>query len=64
MVEGELLRSAMGDYFSAGSSELIGTTSIQKVRDVCGRILEVEMVVSVSQSDQSPMFSAILRAAR
>jgi hypothetical protein len=34
------------------------------VRDVCGRLFEVEMVISVSQSDQSPMFSAILRAVK
>jgi hypothetical protein len=34
------------------------------VRDVCGRLFEVEMVISVSQSDQSPMFTAILRAVK
>jgi PAS domain S-box-containing protein len=62
MERGEVLQSAMMDYFSAGSSELIGTTTRQRVRDVCGRLFEVEMVISVSQSDQSPMFSAILRA--
>lgn len=61
MEKGEMLQSAMRDYFSAGSSDLIGTTTLQKVRDVCGRLFEVEMVISVSQSDQSPMFSAILR---
>jgi PAS domain S-box-containing protein len=64
MEEGEVLQNAMGDYFSAGSSDMIGTTTRQRVRDVCGRIFEVEMVISVSQSDQSPMFSAILRAVK
>jgi PAS domain S-box-containing protein len=64
MEKGEVLQSAMRDYFSAGSSELIGTTTRQRVRDVCGRLFEVEMVISVSQSDQSPMFSAILRAVK
>jgi len=64
MERGEVLQSAMMDYFSAGSSELIGTTTRQRVRDVCGRLFEVEMVISVSQSDQSPMFSAILRAVK
>jgi PAS domain S-box-containing protein len=64
MVEGEVLRAAMDDYFSAGSSDLVGTTTLQKVRDVCGRLFEVEMVISVSQSEQNPMFSAILRAVR
>ena len=62
MEKGELLQGAMMDYFSAGSSDLIGTTTRQRVRDVCGRLYEVEMVISVSQSEQSPMFSAILRA--
>jgi PAS domain S-box-containing protein len=64
MEKGEVLQVAMRDYFSAGSSDLIGTTTRQRVRDVCGRIFEVEMVISVSQSDQSPMFSAILRAVK
>ena len=61
MEQGEEMRAAVEDYFSAGSSELIGTTTRQRVRDVCGRIIEVEMVISVSQSDQNQMFSAILR---
>jgi len=62
--QGEELQRAVEEYFSAGSSNLIGTTTRQKVRDVCGRLFEVELVISVSQSDQSPMFSAILRAVR
>jgi PAS domain S-box-containing protein len=61
MEKGEVLQGAIMDYFTAGSSDLIGTTTRQRVRDVCGRLFEVEMVISVSQSDQSPMFSAILR---
>ena len=61
MEKGEGLQSAVADYFSDGSSELIGTTTRQKVRDVCGKLFDVEMVISVSQSDQNPMFSAILR---
>lgn len=64
MEHGEELQRAVEEYFSAGSSNLIGTTTRQKVRDVCGKLFEVEMVISVSQSDQSPMFSAILRAAK
>jgi len=64
MEKGAMLQGAMMDYFSAGSSDLIGTTTRQRVRDVCGRLFEVDMVISVSQSDQSPMFSAILRAVK
>jgi PAS domain S-box-containing protein len=61
MEQGDELRKAVEDYFSISNSDLIGTTTRQKVRDVCGRIIEVEMVISVSQSDQTQMFSAILR---
>jgi PAS domain S-box-containing protein len=64
MEQGEELQQAVEEYFTAGSSSLIGTTTRQKVRDVCGRLFEVEMVISVSQSDQSPMFSAILRTTK
>jgi len=64
MEHGEDLQRAVEEYFSAGSSNLIGTTTRQKVRDVCGKMFAVEMVISVSQSDQSPMFSAILRAVK
>jgi len=61
MEHGEELQKAVEDYFSVGSSALIGTTTLQKVRDLCGRTFDVEMVISVSQSDQTQMFSAILR---
>ena len=64
MEQGGQLEEAIRDYFSAGSSELIGTTTRQRVRDVCGRLFEVDMVISVSQSDQSPLFSAILRTVK
>ena len=64
MEHGEELQRAVEEYFSAGSSHLIGATTRQMVRDVCGKLFEVEMVISVSQSDQSPMFSAILRVAK
>jgi PAS domain S-box-containing protein len=64
MVQGDDLKDAINDYFTAGSSNLIGTTTRQKVRDVCGRLFEVDMVISVSQSDQSQIFSAILRATK
>lgn len=63
MEQNEELRKAIDDYFAAGSSDLIGTTTRQRVRNVCGRLIEVEMVISVSQSDQNQMFTAILRAA-
>lgn len=61
MEKGQELQQAVEDYFSSGRSDLIGTTTLHKMRDVCGRIIEVEMIISVSQSDQNQMFSAILR---
>jgi len=60
-LECELLQSAIRDYFTGKSCELIGTATRHKVRNVCGRITDVEMVISVSQSEQNQMFSAILR---
>jgi PAS domain S-box-containing protein len=64
MLQGEQMKNAIGDYFSAGSSKLIGTTTRHKMRDVCGKLFDVDMVISVSQSDQNQMFSAILRATK
>ncbi|MDR3578577.1 MAG: DUF3365 domain-containing protein [Oryzomonas sp.] len=58
---GDELRAAVAGYFSSGNSDLIGATTRQTARDVCGRLLEVDMVISVSQADQNPIFSAILR---
>jgi PAS domain S-box-containing protein len=61
MENGETLRAAVDGYFSSGSSDLIGATTRQTVRDVCGNPFEVNMVISVSQADQNLIFSAILR---
>ena len=61
MEQGELLKTEVANYFAGGNSSLIGTGSRQTVRDVCGRLFDVEMVISVSQSDQNQMFTAILR---
>jgi PAS domain S-box-containing protein len=61
MENGDDLRAAVEGYFSSGNSDLIGATTRQTVRDVCGRLLEADMVISVSQADQNPIFSAILR---
>lgn len=64
MADPEPLHQGISDYFSAGSSPFFGATSRQTVRDICGRLFEVEMVISVSQTGQEAMFSAILRAAK
>lgn len=64
MEGGEEMQRAIEEYLGAGSSELIGTTTRQRMRDVCGRLFEVDMVISVSQADQEQMFSAILRTVK
>jgi len=61
MEQGELLKDEVAGFLVGGSSTLIGTVSRQKVRDVCGRLFDVEMVISVSQSDQNQIFTVILR---
>ncbi len=61
MLEPEPLIKGMQDYFSEGSSDLLGANSNQTMRDICGRLFEVEMVVSVSQTETDAMFTAILR---
>lgn len=61
MADPDPLKNGICNYFEAGSSSLIGTTSRQTIRDICGRLFEVEMVISVSQSDQDALFTAILR---
>lgn len=61
IVEPGPIRKGITDYFQAGNSTLLGTTSRQMVRDLCGQQMEVEMVISVSQSYQDALFTAILR---
>jgi PAS domain S-box-containing protein len=55
------MQQGISDYFTAGSSSMFGTTSRQTVRDICGRVFDVDMVISVSQTDHEAMFTAILR---
>lgn len=59
--DGEKVEQAVNEYFGGGESDLIGSATRRRVRDVCGRTFDVDMVVSVSQSEQTPMISAILR---
>ena len=64
LADPERLKAGISDYFLAGSNDLIGTTSRQTVRDICGRQFDVEMVISVSQTDQEAMFTGILRTVK
>ncbi|ACD94479.1 c-type heme family protein [Trichlorobacter lovleyi] len=64
MADPEPLKAGIRSYSQGGSNGLLGTTSIQTVRNVCGKLFEVEMVISVSQTDQEAMFTAILRTVK
>jgi len=61
MADPSIVRQGIENYFSAGSSQLLGNSNRHTLRDICGREIEVEMVVSVSQSEHEAMFTAILR---
>lgn len=61
MIDPSGIQQGIQDYFSAGNSQMLGSSSTQTLRDVCGRILETEMVISVSQSEHEAMFTAIFR---
>lgn len=62
MMEPSVVRQGIEGYFSDGSSQMLGNASRQTLRDVCGREIETEMVVSVSQSEHEAMFTAIFRS--
>ena len=61
MLNGDQLHQELAHYYTVGKSDFIGATVRQTLRDMCGRQFEVDMVISVSQSDHNPIFSAILR---
>lgn len=61
MKEPEELKQGIADYLADGRSQILGVASKQTLRDLCGHYFEVEMVISVSQSRQEAMFTAILR---
>ena len=59
--EGEMLRESISTYLTVGGWGGMGTESFQRVSDVRGKVTEVEMSLTVSTSDQKPLFTAILR---
>jgi PAS domain S-box-containing protein len=58
---GEALRQRIADYLREGKEGWVGTATLHRVKDAHGRVTEVEMVLSDSITDHSPMFTAILR---
>ncbi len=61
LVDGEALREGIAAYLRDSKGGGVGETALHKVRDTEGRVTEVEMALSASKSDHSPMFTAILR---
>lgn len=61
MKEPQELKQGIADYLADGRSQILGNASNQTLRDLYGHYFEVEMVISVSQSRQEAMFTAILR---
>jgi PAS domain S-box-containing protein len=59
--DGEELRSSIADYGRMGRDA--GTREITRhiIRDFRGEKVEVDIVISVSWTDNIPMFTAILR---
>lgn len=58
---GEALRNGVATYMREGKGGGVGETSLQKVRNINGRITDVEMALSASMTDHKPLFTAILR---
>lgn len=58
---GEALREGISVYIRDGKGGGVGETSRQRVKDVKGKVTEVEMALSASVTDHKPLFTAILR---
>lgn len=58
---GEALKEGISVFIRDGKGGGVGETSRQRVKDVKGKVTEVEMALSASVTDQKPLFTAILR---
>ena len=58
---GDLLREGVATCLKLGSWGGMGEESFQRVRDIKGKVTEVEMSLAASMTDQKPLFTAILR---
>jgi PAS domain S-box-containing protein len=61
LIDGEMLREGIAAYLRDGKGGGVGETTLHKVRDIEGRVTGVEMALSASKTDHSPMFTVILR---
>ena len=58
---GESVRESVATYLRVGKWEGMGEESFQRVRSIRGVVTEVEMALATSMTDQTPLFTAILR---
>jgi PAS domain S-box-containing protein len=58
---GEALGHGVAAYVREGKGGGVGETTLQRVRDINGRITDVEMALSASMTNHKPLFTAILR---
>ena len=62
--DGDGVREGIAAYLRDETGGIVGETTPRRIRDIRGRITEVEMALSVSSSDDNPLFTAILREVR
>lgn len=59
--DGDMVQAAVARYLKEGNGGMVGTVTLHRVHDIRGRVTEVEMALSMSKSDDNPLFTAILR---
>jgi PAS domain S-box-containing protein len=61
MENGDSIRENVTTYLQVGGWGGMGEESFQRVRSYNGKVIEVEMTILASMTDQKPLFTAILR---
>lgn len=59
--EGNQLREGIGEFLRTGKGGGVGETQPLRVRGMTGKTIPIEMALSVSWSEDKPIFTAILR---
>ncbi len=59
--DSEALQHGIAEYLRDGKGGGVGTTTRHRVRDIRGKLTEVELALSASKADHQVMFTAILR---
>jgi PAS domain S-box-containing protein len=59
--DGDALRQGIEGFLREGAGVVVGESTMHLVRDIKGKVTEVEVSLSASRSDENPLFTAILR---